>query len=1314
MKNKSKKQQNTFHNRKRSLHVPYNTISTQTVAKNTPRLPMSCDLSLGGTKHTNVIKRSTAKINPDKLPSLTVRLSDLGANDEIRRQQLREKSVDRNCHNNNCHDRHNNNNLPPFWKSYCDEKSNNTYYYNEKTEVSSWTMPTLDSMKHLTCILKAGVACRATRSMKDRCGNGIFIKHNETVTGMLSQDGEWLCIVSEFIYNGTRHNCGVSFKHGSFVPLRKRLSSRVNEFFKEIPHTTSTRLVDLVDPSAALKTTPTNLLKHLTCIVKVGVACRTTRSMKDRCGKGISIKHNETVTGTLHVTSEGEWLCIVSENSTKHGKFVPLRGHENAATSDTEEYFKELPQITTLLVGATVQFTPKTVVQKVYCSNKHLMKHDPKVSHFCDTCRANGVRTYNTTHRCSSYCDYDMCHNCYTQEVHKQMLLLPSTRDVGEVKEYVQDGEFAGCHKVVHADGKGIFYYTINDEFANDLVFSCSLELYSKGMKVRCRWKSMKGKYYNCTIKNKNKDNTYSIDYEDGDTDASVDIDRLTNMSWGTDPGKWKENKSTMTKTSSFKVLNWQNYDVERAAMAIKTKNQVFDVLKNLKQNNKIQAEQVLKRLFKVLRGCLQYRKRRAVYILNKFSRHVILQTKPKRIKSAMILQRFLHPLLRKRRIRKLKHLILIEKRNHIMKCLVPPATQPRSCRTGLHVIVRNPEQQQGIVVKYDGGASAKVQMLLGEGTKNINVSDLIMLPAGISDISAVLSVNFDDLINNQTVVLERCETSLKSSTKILKRRAKLLHVMMNELVDIWKNKIPASCFKTVFEEQAKLLATTSITNIALFNESALLAINQEGGGFSIPSFERSIAFWEEEWRIPPNEPCSICFNYQKHADYISSSTLTKINEISKDWIGSTVSVAWFNKKKYVGKVDRIDQNGKYVVIYEDGEEKSYNIMTSKTGKITAYNKDNMDDIHTFTVTNKPGWIEKVSSTQKKTYYYHSATGESVWELPSNVEPETKNANHETNECTSGSLACQGCLRDYCRIAMTQGTPIWSGIPCFCGCSAVIPDHKTKSLFQIDSKVLKEYAQLERKLRHRRVAANPNLRFCPNPECKKISVPITNHTDTSFRWPMQKDLFLLTLEGKSKDEASVIKKGRKLFFRCIDKSGVCCRNSLKMSDRDENKGIVYNERVAGISVPGQPWFIIGNNNTKNGKYLPIHKEGIGKLFEKITKEEYYSLRMAVSGIAIVDMNAGLDCWRCREKICRKCGSSAHSIGEGKDGEECTAIHEKEMLGMVNKDNNMVRCPKCQHIVSRIDGCDHMTCRCGAEFCFQCSAMPHCGSTCKNK
>ena len=45
---------------------------------------------------------------------------------------------------------------------------------------------------------------------------------------------------------------------------------------------------------------------------------------------------------------------------------------------------------------------------------------------------------------------------------------------------------------------------------------------------------------------------------------------------------------------------------------------------------------------------------------------------------------------------------------------------------------------------------------------------------------------------------------------------------------------------------------------------------------------------------------------------------------------------------------------------------------------------------------------------------------------------------------------------------------------------------------------------------------------------------------------------------------------------------------------------------------------------------------------------------------------------------------------------------------------LTRCTKCRFVLERIDGCDHMTCRCGAEFCFQCGTMPHCGFTCKKK
>jgi hypothetical protein len=49
----------------------------------------------------------------------------------------------------------------------------------------------------------------------------------------------------------------------------------------------------------------------------------------------------------------------------------------------------------------------------------------------------------------------------------------------------------------------------------------------SDGTSCRCRWKSMKGVYYKCTIRSRNKDGTFIIDYEDGDEDTIVEMERL-------------------------------------------------------------------------------------------------------------------------------------------------------------------------------------------------------------------------------------------------------------------------------------------------------------------------------------------------------------------------------------------------------------------------------------------------------------------------------------------------------------------------------------------------------------------------------------------------------------------------------------------------------------------------------------------------------------------------------------------------------------------------------------------------------------------
>ena len=51
-------------------------------------------------------------------------------------------------------------------------------------------------------------------------------------------------------------------------------------------------------------------------------------------------------------------------------------------------------------------------------------------------------------------------------------------------------------------------------------------------MKCRCRWKSMRGAYYNAEIRGRNEDGTYVVDYLDGDEDLSVERARLLLEPW--------------------------------------------------------------------------------------------------------------------------------------------------------------------------------------------------------------------------------------------------------------------------------------------------------------------------------------------------------------------------------------------------------------------------------------------------------------------------------------------------------------------------------------------------------------------------------------------------------------------------------------------------------------------------------------------------------------------------------------------------------------------------------------------------------------
>jgi hypothetical protein len=44
-------------------------------------------------------------------------------------------------------------------------------------------------------------------------------------------------------------------------------------------------------------------------------------------------------------------------------------------------------------------------------------------------------------------------------------------------------------------------------------------------------------------------------------------------------------------------------------------------------------------------------------------------------------------------------------------------------------------------------------------------------------------------------------------------------------------------------------------------------------------------------------------------------------------------------------------------------------------------------------------------------------------------------------------------------------------------------------------------------------------------------------------------------------------------------------------------------------------------------------------------------------------------------------------------------------------SNFKQCPKCKRWIEKNQGCDHMTCKCGCEFCYRCGKKG-CNYNCK--
>ncbi|KAI0818334.1 hypothetical protein GGR55DRAFT_694546 [Xylaria sp. FL0064] len=68
--------------------------------------------------------------------------------------------------------------------------------------------------------------------------------------------------------------------------------------------------------------------------------------------------------------------------------------------------------------------------------------------------------------------------------------------------------------------------------------------------------------------------------------------------------------------------------------------------------------------------------------------------------------------------------------------------------------------------------------------------------------------------------------------------------------------------------------------------------------------------------------------------------------------------------------------------------------------------------------------------------------------------------------------------------------------------------------------------------------------------------------------------------------------------------------------------------------------------------------------------------------------------------CTLCRNAAH------EGDACPQDEDVARTNELAEEAGWKRCPRCAAFVEHADGCQHMTCRCGAEFCYVCGASWH--------
>lgn len=84
----------------------------------------------------------------------------------------------------------------------------------------------------------------------------------------------------------------------------------------------------------------------------------------------------------------------------------------------------------------------------------------------------------------------------------------------------------------------------------------------------------------------------------------------------------------------------------------------------------------------------------------------------------------------------------------------------------------------------------------------------------------------------------------------------------------------------------------------------------------------------------------------------------------------------------------------------------------------------------------------------------------------------------------------------------------------------------------------------------------------------------------------------------------------------------------------------------------------------------------------------------------------IQCPRCATRTCRHCKGPSHPQSE------CVHDVATQQARDLARVRGWKSCPRCQSLVEKSSGCMHMSCRCGAQFCYRCGRpLSECNDRC---